>query len=290
MLLISEKFPSEFTLFLGSDFHIGTIACYEEGIQKMLDDIKRTKNAFFIGGGDFCETIYVDHPHFQVGVHQADNTPFKQAEYVRKKLKQIDGKIVCLIGGNHELRVFRIFDIIGYLSMNLKGINGKKKLPHVEGRFNGAVKLVVKDHRGNTRFKLYYRHGTKAISSAADDPIRRQANEKLILKRHLKNAFGDCIALFKAHVHKLIVAEPEKSLYLTDDEDSIRQRYTHAGSDDEYIPPDLRWYGSTGGFHKTSLIGASTYAELKEYDPVELGYIKVHVAGKNIVSVEPVIV
>jgi len=61
-------------------------------------------------------------------------------------------------------------------------------------------------------------------NSAADDPLRREVNEKLSLKRRLAplqaTAYDGC-----GHSHKLIVADPAHELYLYDKNGKINSVY-----------------------------------------------------------------
>ena len=109
----------------------------------------------------------------------------------------------------------------------------------------------------------------------------------LILKRHLKFKAGDCAVMVKGHTHKLLVCKPEAELYLTDDGKRIQQKYTGWGQNEEYIHPDARWYGNTGSFLKLHGKGISGYAEIFEYDPVELGFLILKVRRKRIQSLDP---
>ena len=62
------------------------------------------------------------------------------------------------------------------------------------------------------------------------------------------------------------------------------------GSDKGYIHPDHRWYVSAGSFLKLYEEGVSGYAEIGEYDPVELGFAIARVRNQKIVWVDKVTV
>jgi hypothetical protein len=111
---------------------------------------------------------------------------------------------------------------------------------------------------------------------------------ELILKRQLKRKFGDCAVMIKHHVHKIIVCRPEAELYLTDDGKKIKQAYTGWGQNEPYIHPDARWYGCAGSFMRLYGENTSGYAEIAEYDPMELGFIVLKIRRKKIVDLEPV--
>lgn len=111
---------------------------------------------------------------------------------------------------------------------------------------------------------------------------------ELILKRHLKHKFGDCLLMSMGHTHKLLICSPNPELYLTDDGSQITQKYTRSDKADGYIHPDHRWYINTGSFLKLYGDGVSGYAERAGYDPVELGFIVVMVRDRKIVDVRKV--
>lgn len=110
---------------------------------------------------------------------------------------------------------------------------------------------------------------------------------EFILQRHLESIFGDCLIMGKGHSHKLIVKRPIPALYLTSNKGKIYQNYTKAGSGarDFYIPPENRWYVNTGSFLKAYEVGVSTYSEIAEYAPTELGYIKIIVGDREVQDV-----
>jgi hypothetical protein len=159
-----------------------------------------------------------------------------------------------------------------------------------------TTKLSIKDDKGKEMWKLYYTHGRKSINSTADDPIRRLAHTKLILKRQLSSMAADCIVQAKAHSHKLIVCEPETSLYLYDDGKKVKSAYTGAGEGSRrFIPQDARWYVNTGSFYRLySDINQdnpiSGYAEMAEYAPNELGYTITECRDGKVVNVRKVVV
>lgn len=150
-----------------------------------------------------------------------------------------------------------------------------------------SAKLSIQTSDGKLMYKIFETHGIRSITSAADDPKRRRVNMQLILKRQLKFKFGDCAVMIKHHTHKLLVCKPESELYLTDNGKHIKQEYTTYGQNEDYIHPDARWYGNAGSFLRMYGEGMSGYAEINEYDPVELGFLILKVRDRKIVELEP---
>jgi hypothetical protein len=233
-------------------------------------------NNYGVDGGDMVEAILVDDPRFDPQ-KLTEPLPLEQLNEAIKKREPIKDQLITILQGNHERKLWRFGNIT-------KDICDKLGVEY--GTYTAKISIVNK--HDNLMFKVFETHGSKTITSTADDPIRREANEKLILKRHLKRKAGDCAVMVKHHAHKLIVATPEHELYLVDDGKAIRQRYTGWGQNEEWIHPDARWYGCAGAFLRLYGDGISGYAEIGEYDPVELGFLVTKVRKKKIVAVEPV--
>ena len=56
-----------------------------------------------------------------------------------------------------------------------------------------------------------------------------------------------------------------------------------------YIHPDHRWYCNTGSFLRLYGMGISSYAEIGEYDPVELGFCVARVRDRIIQGIDKVV-
>jgi hypothetical protein len=73
----------------------------------------------------------------------------------------------------------------------------------------------------------------------------------------------------------------------------IKQHYhVPAAQNAAYIPPDSRWYATTGSFRRlysTPGLGAVDYGEIAGYAPSEIGYAKVIVRGGNVIAVQKVV-
>ena len=114
---------------------------------------------------------------------------------------------------------------------------------------------------------------------------------QLSLKRKLKDKAGDTALMSMGHTHKLIVTPPAKTLFLTDDGESIKQHYTASMSLGEYIHPDHRWYVNTGSFMRLyGDMGFSGYAEIAGYNPIMLGFAVALVRGRKLVGVKEVFI
>ena len=61
-----------------------------------------------------------------------------------------------------------------------------------------------------------------------------------------------------------------------------------AGTNEDYIHPDQRWYVNTGTFRKSRGIGFVDYAELAGFSPLPLGYVVVEVRDRKIQAIREV--
>lgn len=283
MELITKKLPINHNLFLFGDDHEGTILRHNDGWNQLVDMMHSSIDGlpesanFGVHHGDFMEGIMIDDPRYDGLTEQG--LPLQQLYNSQRNIDPIKGKLICMLEGNHPIKLWKF----GRLTEQLC-----KELGVQYGTW--TAKITYRDTRGEIMYKHYCAHGRKTINSTADDPRRRKANMELILKRHLKFKAGDCVLQSKGHTHKLLCCEPEVDLYLSDDEKAVHQNYTSADHTAEYIHPDLRWYVNTGSFLKSIGIGLSGYAEIAEYDPVELGFYIVKVRDREIQEIKKEVV
>ena len=207
---------------------------------------------------------------------KSEQLPQEQVEQAKVIREPIKDKLITILSGNHDRVLWKFGD-------HVEGICDYFGIPYG----TATAKITINDKKGNLMYKHFAMHGARSIRSTADDPTRRKSNMELSLKRSMKFKAGDCAVMTKGHTHRILVAEPIKELYLTDDNGKIKQHYTGSGQNESYIHPDSRWYGNTGSFLKLYGIGHSGYAEIFEYDPMELGWLILRIRGKQIVSLDP---
>jgi predicted phosphodiesterase len=281
--ILSGVLPLDHDIILASDFHEGTILQEVRGLFEMRDKIEREKNTFFAFGGDAVEAIMVDDKRYSRDTEDKGSpTPIKQYRRMKEFFQPIANKTIFALLGNHDWMVSVKYG--NYLQTELCP---DLKIPY--GTY--TTKFSAKDKKGRQMYKLFYTHGARSISSTADDPIRRNANMLLQLKRRLSMKAGDCEVMAMGHTHKLLVSPPVSSLYLHDDGKKVRSAYT--GSiirEGQWIHPDHRWYVNTGSFLKLYGDGVSGYAERFGYDPVELGYAVIECRGGKIANVRKVVI
>uniref|UniRef100_A0A6M3JKD4 Uncharacterized protein n=1 Tax=viral metagenome TaxID=1070528 RepID=A0A6M3JKD4_9ZZZZ len=186
--------------------------------------------------------------------------------------------LLVMLKGNHEDKLWPIGNPTAEICDGLKVSYG-----------SSAAKVTLVNKRGNLLYKMFLNHGRKSIHpSVADNPRRREENMRLSLQRLLREKAGDCVLMARAHTHRLLIMEPTPRLYLRDDGNTIKDAYTRAAHTDPYIPPDDRWYVSSGGFMRLYKVGEESYAERADYDPMELGFAIVRVRDRVIQGIDKV--
>jgi hypothetical protein len=280
MRILEQSVPSSYELVLMGDNQEGNILSYKKGYLETIQYILDAKNRYALHMGDEMEAYWIDDPRYDPAILAED--PLAQQATVIADLKPLGKakRLITILYGNHSHRLYpKIGDIT-------KDTCNKLKIAY--GGFSCVVNF--QDKHG-VQFKGFFTHGRKLIRSIADDPVRREANEQLQLKQHLKNKMGDCVLMAKGHTHRLIVCDPRSQLYLAT-EPNIKEHYTSNPSfhPSGFIHPDHRYYANTGSFLKTFGENVISYSELGEYDPVSLGYVVVEVNDRQITNIRKVVV
>lgn len=270
--------PDDFNLYLFGDTHEGTVAHYRDGFKAMAQTIIDDPMGYGVDHGDMIEAITIDDKRYDPDTcSDRVLSQISTAIEARREMAEA-GKLLAILNGNHELKLWRFGEISEHVAKVLQ-------VPYLG--YTGVLSYF--DKSGGLMFKHYATHGRKGIGSAADDPVRRDANMKISLKRILGGKAGDCALMSMGHTHRLMVVQPHHALYLTSDGDRVKQNYYRTEQAAHFIHPDHRWYVNTGSFYRTQVVGADTYSEIAQYDPLELGYAKVSVRDGLIRDVERVL-
>lgn len=280
MKLLTKILPDNHNIFHFGDLHDGSALSSHHGWGKLCDmmnsEYDGCRNNYGVEGGDDIEAIMIDDKRFDPEKLKQP-LPLEQIDRAIKLRQPIKHMMLAKLMGNHERKLWKFGDITEKICTEL-GVD--------YGTY--TCKLTIKGKNSKQMYKIYETHGFRGVSSSADDPNRRRTTMQLILKRHLKFKAGDCAVMVKHHSHKLLVCKPESELYLTDNGKEIKQAYTGSGQNESYIHPDSRWYGNAGSFLKLHGKGISGYAEIMEYDPVELGFLVLVVRNRKIIELKPV--
>lgn len=94
----------ELAIYPLADFHLGDSSADFELIKKLIDTIAREKNAYCILGGDLMDAAIAS----SVGdTYGANIQPMEQLKLCVKLFEPIKDKILCVLGGNHEDRIYK---------------------------------------------------------------------------------------------------------------------------------------------------------------------------------------
>jgi hypothetical protein len=268
MEILSYNLPLDWNLFLFGDDHEGAALRHDHGWEQLVDmmhsdysGLPQSRN-YGVHHGDIIEAIQTDDKRYESHETREPLTLAQIYQSIRN-LDPIKKQMLCLLDGNHPQKLHKFGGISGHIAKELD-------IPY--GTW--AAKLIYKDYKDNIQFKHFCTHGSGSISSVADDPERRKTNYRLSLKRKLKNKFGDTVLNSMGHTHRIIICEPTRDLFITDEDHELKQHYTGPPKIPMgYIHPDFRWYVNTGSFLKLYGDGISGYAERAGYDPQELGFV-----------------
>ena len=276
MRIIRVIVPDNFDLVLFGDCHEGSMMFQENGFKKMADYILSDKNILAVDHSDAIEAITVDDKRFHIETTKRVNID-KQVDAAIDRRFPFRKRLITVLKGNHEHSLIRV-------------TNAAERIANGLGVRYGTFSCVIEyyDSNRNLMFKHYATHGSGKINSTADDPVRANTNKKLILKRKLKNKFGDTLLNSMGHTHKLLVLPPEPMLYLQTENGKIKQHYTAPRKTTGYIEPNHKWYVNTGSLMKLYLDGTDGYAERFMLDPVELGFAVAKIRDKIITGIETI--
>lgn len=281
MKLLSFRLPKTHDLFFVGDIHEGNALVSHHGIAKMVKIIKKKAANRVVLMGDLADAIeHTDKRYSRTTLDEKTPVPLLQYQAVVEMLKPLRGRILCALEGNHDYGIAERFGdmVADYVCRELQTEYGTY-----------MAKLSICAPAGGLMYKVFVTHGGRSITSCADDPIRVRSNLCLRLKRLLRHQAGDAVIMGMGHAHKLLVQPPVAELYLTDDADRVRENYTAAEQTGKYIHPDLRYYFCSGSFLKGQGDGISGYAERKQYDPTEIGFVVAHIENGIVTGVEKIV-
>ena len=279
MKLIDYEIPSTCKIFLIGDIHQGSPACYEKGVNKVIECIKKDKNARVVVMGDVIEAINIEDK--RITYQKEIPIPAQQRDLAIELLRPIKDKIITILLGNHEMKLWKNFNPIEDIC---------KALNVEYGSYTSVVSLY--DSKG-FMFRMFLAHGYGQINSHAGRKEQRLTNMISKLKRLLEEQAGDCLVMAIGDSHKLLIAPPLQELILKFSDNDMKQHYLSQGEGNEFfIPPDRRWYINTGSFQaKYSKDPRSvTFAERRGFSPNELGCAVIEIKNRKIENVRKMVV
>ena len=140
-----------------ADLHIGDSQCDYKSILERIEHIKNTPNAYCILDGDLMDTAICS----SIGdTYGANLQPMEQLKHCVKLFEPIKDKILCVLPGNHENRVYKTdgLDITEIMCSQL-GIPDKYS-PTTALLFIRFGKQASKNHGRPQLYTIYVTHGS----------------------------------------------------------------------------------------------------------------------------------
>ncbi len=244
-IIIPRTRKTVIKLFCLGDIHAGTIHCVENKIKKKVQEIAETKNAYWVGMGDYAEFITPRDKRFDPAQKaiaewvEQDNIAESQTKWIVDLFTPIKDKCWGLLYGNHE-------DSIRKFNHDNVQKNICERLGVSNLGFSCFLKLHTSRSGGhNLLYKLAFTHGA---SSAITEGAKLMA-----LMRWMKAneadiyAYGHCHDYMPKSLSRLAVSEAGK----------IKQKVSIGAT--------------TGSWFRTYTQGLiASYGEQKVYPPTEI--------------------
>ncbi len=242
-------------VYLLADFHIGSAGCDHKLLERDIRHILNDDDGYAILGGDMIEAIRKkDRRHDAAAVHKMfrekdpRNIIGQQLSYTEKILTPLYNadKILVIGEGNHERKYAdeTDFDPIAQLCARFKGV------PYGSYSF---VLLLKFDRDGCTQcVKIHWHHGKRGGSTRAGK-VRASENQSRVIT--------GCDIYARGHGHLKNFA-PDEEVSIALDRDCM-----------PFEKSRKIWLCSTGAYVRTLKEGHSSYGEIAEYEPVDLGCI-----------------
>jgi predicted phosphodiesterase len=242
----------------------------------MVEYVRAKKTRRLIHLGDIIESITTDDKRYHTD-GMKEPIPLKQIKEAEDIFAPIKKQMLCVLGGNHELKLHRFGNLAEMFANNLGVPYGTR-----------TARIVFKS-KDKGLFRVFITHDVPIFRSNAKDYLQRKANIEAACKVSMQYRMGDCALMVCGHPHQLLTIPPSPILYMTDGESGVKQHYLKGdlGADGSFINMDQRWYGCAGSFRKKFMDGIDDYADI--YNPVELGYLALDVAKGGISDLRKVV-
>jgi len=282
MQLFDYQIRPNTNLFLFGDDHEGVSARYEKGWKRLVammnDKYKDCSYNIGVDHGDIVEAIMIDDKRYSdIGIKH--DKLLKQIDRAITNRLPIKDKIVCILTGNHDFKLWRFGNIAKHVADTLSVRYG-----------DWTSVISYKTQSDKLAFKHYACHGTSAIRSQAGPRIRKHANIKAGLQDRLKDLAGDCFLMSQRDIHQLIVVPPDESLFLFSEKNHLKSSYTNQAIQQTgvFLHEDLRWYCATGSFLRSRIKDGITYAEMKGLRPNQLGFLIAVIRDYKLISIDEI--
>ena len=236
------------------DLHLGTKACDEEMIRRVVVAIRDDPKSLWIGNGDYIEAISRhDLKRFDAGAlatwitgEEIEYIVDVQRDRIIDMLAPIAGKCLGLVRGNHEESALKWYghevtrDIAKALKVCYLKVSGCVPLQLVRGKRSTALMRLMVTHG----------HSAGITAGGAANMLERAANR------------FDAHVVCLGHLHRRMSVEVDR-IGVNDAATNLKSFRTVALM--------------SGGFFKTYQKGVSTYGEKRMYPASALGPLAVDV-------------
>lgn len=282
MQIVKVNLGKDHNINLSGDWHNGTKMQDSGAILQTVQDTKWT-GSFFVGMGDFIEAITVDDKRYEMALHKSSVA--EQYHDVEEILEQIKDQTIIHLMGNHDWKLSRKYGDYVKIMCDRLGVT--------YGDYTSIIciyadpnKPISSQHNPDLEkqyflYKIYATHGFGSIMSRIDSTSERYHSMNRALRRKLFLKNSDCKVMAMGHTHRLVVIPPITSLDLYTNQDDPPGHQIHSFysgeevSENGHIHPEGRWYVNTGGYLRMFGEGMTGYAEVKGYDPIEIGFAKI---------------
>lgn len=256
-----------FRIYFMADFHVGAAGCDHKLLEKHIRHILKDPDGYAVFGGDLNEAIKKkDRRYDAAAVHPKfrDKNPRNiignQYNYIEHLVEPLytAGKILVFGEGNHE-RTYaneNDLDIIDQLC---------QRYPNVPyGGYSFVLVLMFhREPRNVASVLVHFHHGKKGGTT--------KAGKMTALEKQSHRVEG-CDIYMRGHGHQKVMT-PDQAVSI--------------GLDRQGEPLEKSrkvWQGSTGAYLRILEEGHSSYAEIAEYEPTDLGCIYAEIQPFHLVA------
>ena len=236
------------------DWHVGNINAQKDKIDEYVEWIKKEKNCYWIGMGDYADNIIPLWEENRYNISEIDKdfqTMDDQWNWIEKRIAKISDKCLGLHTGNHDCSFIQMKGGHDYV----KTLCQKYNLKYLG--WNTFLLIEIGDKMS---FTICSSHGSSSS---------RYPGTKLNALMNWAKDFDADIYLY-AHTHT-----------------ATALRTIQHWSDGENLCESKKVYCLTGGFLKGYQQGTTSYIERKNLSPLNIGVVKISVyPDKNDIHAE----
>ncbi len=245
----------EIRIYPIGDIHLGSIHCAEDIVEAEIDKIRKDKDAYIIGMGDYADSILKNDPRFDIeGLPEwlkKGNIMESERQRVVKLFTPVKHKVIALLTGNHEEEIhIRNQDDFTRNVCNDLGVR--------YGGYSSFIKLNLAPRGGTPRYPITI-HAWHGAGSAQTEGARLMRLVRLV------NDIEADIYLM-GHLHSITQHTPDRLVLRNGRVKSVRLAAVITGS-------WLKAYTQPKGNQELP----PSYAEKKGYKPARLGCPILHI-------------